>query len=167
MTAGQDTSTGRLTAVASDDAYVGHGWMPVVGIGPEDAASTAVFVNSTVGRLLLMRTPGRKLSFPTYRPAIVNALPIPDLNDSHIRSTLADCWHATRRMTVPQYRDGECEVRQMWDTAVCEALGWNEDEITALRKLLHEEPHVRGLGYGQYADEPEDGEGQEIAAPQA
>lgn len=55
-------------------------------------------------------------------------------------------------MVVPQYRDGECEVRQVWDAAVCDALGWDEAEIAALRKLLHQEPHVRGLGYGQYSD---------------
>ena len=55
-------------------------------------------------------------------------------------------------MTVPQFRDGECEVRRLWDAAVCAALGWDEAEITALRKQLHEEPHVRGLGYGQYQD---------------
>ena len=55
-------------------------------------------------------------------------------------------------MIVPQYRDGECEVRRLWDAAVCEALGWDEAEIAALRKLLHQEPHVRGLGYGQYSD---------------
>ncbi len=44
----------------------------------------------------------------------------------------------------------------MWDAAVCAALDWDEDEIIALRKLLHEEPHVRGLGYGQYADEADE-----------
>lgn len=152
VTAGQDTSTGRLTAVASDNAYVGNGWMPITGIAPDTAKAAAVFLNSTVGRLLLMRNAGRKLTFPTYSADAANRLPLPDLADRRICSTLADCWEATRHMTVPQFRDGECEVRRMWDAAVCDALGWNTDEITALRKLLHEEPHVRGLGYGQYQD---------------
>lgn len=125
--------------------------MPVVGIGAKKAKAAAVFLNSTVGRLLLMRNPGRKLSFPTYTPAIVNDLPVPDLSDTHIRSTLANCWTATRRMPVPQFRDGECEIRELWDTAVCTALGWDEAEIAGLRKLLHAEPHVRGLAYGQYS----------------
>ena len=56
-------------------------------------------------------------------------------------------------MVVPQYRDGECEVRRLWDEAVAEAMGWDAEELTRLRLLLHQEPHVRGLGYGQYADE--------------
>ena len=99
-----------------------------------------------------MCNPGRTLDFPNYRPAVVNSLPIPDLSDQRICSMLADCWLATRRMSVPQFRDGECDVREMWDAAVCAALGWNEAEIAALRKLLHAEPHVRGLAYGQFAD---------------
>lgn len=152
VTAGQDTSTGRVNAVASPSVFVGHGWMPIEGINADQAPAAAVFLNSAPGRLLLMRNPGRKLAFPTYTPAIVNSLPIPDLNDLHLRATLADCWEATRDMVVPQYRDGECEVRQLWDAAVCDALGWEEAEIAALRKLLHQEPHVRGLGYGQYGD---------------
>ena len=56
------------------------------------------------------------------------------------------------QFTVPQFRDGECEVLRMWDAAVCDALGWDEDEIAGYRKLLHKEPHVRGLGYGQCQD---------------
>ena len=152
MTAGQDTGSGRLTAVASDVPYVGYGWMPVTGLTPEDAKSASVFLNSTIGRLLLMRNPGRKLSFPNYTPAIVNSFPVPDLSDQLVCSTLTDCWSATRLMTVPQFRDGECEVRELWDAAVCAALGWDEAEIAGLRKLLHAEPHVRGLAYGQFSD---------------
>ena len=59
-------------------------------------------------------------------------------------------------MEVPQYRDGECEVRVLWDNAVCEAMGWAPEELVRLRELLNNEPHVRGLGYNQYADEIED-----------
>ena len=58
-------------------------------------------------------------------------------------------------MVVPQFRDGECEVRRLWDQAVAEAMGWDAAELKRLRLLLHREPHVRGLGYGQYADEVE------------
>ncbi|WP_419916660.1 DEAD/DEAH box helicase family protein [Candidatus Poriferisodalis sp.] len=152
VTAGQDTGTGRVTAVASDTKYVGNGWMPITGLTADQAKALAVYVNSTVGRLLLMRNPGRKLNFPEYSADAANRLPIPELTDEHIRSTLVACWTATRRMTVPQFRDGECEVRELWDAAVCTALGWDEAEVAALRKLLHAEPHVRGLAYGQFTD---------------
>ena len=68
---------------------------------------------------------------------------------------LATCWEQTRDIPVPQFRDGECEVRQLWDDAVCDALGWDKEQLAVLRKLLHREPHVRGLGYNQYGDAPE------------
>ncbi len=59
-------------------------------------------------------------------------------------------YEATRNMTVPSYRDGECKVRQLWDNAVADAMGWDKELLTHLRQLLHKEPHVRGLGYNQY-----------------
>ncbi len=68
---------------------------------------------------------------------------------------LASYWERTQDMVVPQFRDGECEVRRLWDEVVADALGWNPAELSRLRELLHQEPHVRGLGYGQYADEQE------------
>ena len=34
-------------------------------------------------------------------------------------------------------------------------MGWDAEELTRLRSLLHNEPHVRGLGYNQYADDLE------------
>ena len=56
-------------------------------------------------------------------------------------------------MVVPQFREGECEVRRPW----AEAMGWDADEFARLRHLLHQEPHVRGLGYGQDGDEMDEG----------
>ena len=102
-----------------------------------------------------MRHPGRQIAFPTYSAAEAGNVRIPDVKDARIRQTLADCWERTRDMTVPQFRDGECEVRRLWDEAVAEAMGWDAEELAHLRNLLHNEPHVRGLGYGQYADEVE------------
>ena len=86
----------------------------------------------------------------TYAKANIR---IPDVKDARIRQVLADCWERTKDMKVPQFRDGECEVRRLWDEAVAEAMGWDAAELSRLRHLLHQEPHVRGLGYGQYWDE--------------
>ena len=81
---------------------------------------------------------------------------MPDVKDTGAIRILADCWRRTKDMEVPQFRDGECEVRRLWDEAVAEAMGWDADELSRLRHLLHREPYVRGLGYNQYADELED-----------
>ena len=150
VTAGQRTSTGRLTAMASDNIFVGNGWSPITGLIPSEAKALAVFLNSTVGRLLLMRNPGKTLAFPAYEVAVINALPIPNIRDTNIQSVLTNCWSETCDVEVPQYRDGYIQVRQVWDEAVCESLGWDGDEIAYLGELLAAEPHVRGFARGQW-----------------
>ncbi len=155
ITSGQDTSTARLSAIADDNKYVGRGFLPVTGPTVQEAKAIAVFINSSAGRLQLLRNAGKKLQFPVYNPEPLENLRIPDVTDARIRQILADCWERSKDMVVPQFRDGECEVRRMWDEAVAEAMGWDADELGRLRLLLHREPHVRGLGYGQYADEAE------------
>ncbi len=153
VTAGQDNSTARVTATASDKQFVGNGWMPITGLSPEAAKALAVFINSTAGRLQLMRNPGRKLTFPTYSAAEARNLKVPDVKDTRAISILANCWERTKDKIVPQFRDGECEVRRLWDEAVAEAMGWDVDELSQLRHLLHKEPHVHGLGYNQFSHE--------------
>ena len=153
ITAGQDSKTGRLTATADDNRYVGNGWMPIAELPVVEAKAAAVFINSTAGRLQLMRHPGQKIPFPTYSVAETANIRIPNVKDARIRQILSDSWERTRDMEVPQFRDGECEVRRLWDEAVADAMGWNADELARLRHLLHQEPHVRGLGYGEYGDE--------------
>ena len=153
ITAGQDNSTARLTAVASDQKYVGNGWMPVSGLTVAQAKAAAVCLNSTFGRLQLMRSPGRKLAFPSYSVKEAERIRIPNLTDAQICRTLAQCWEATTENTVPQFRDGECEVRRLWDDAVAEVLDWDAAWLADLRYLLHKEPYVRGLGYDQFGEE--------------
>ena len=130
--------------------------MPVRGLQSEEAKAVAVFINSTPGRLQMMRNTRRTLAFPAYSVDSIANIRIPDIKDDRIRGILSDCWERTNDMKVPQFRDGECEVRRLWDEAVAEAMDWDADELGRLRQLLHQEPHVRGLGYGQYADEVEE-----------
>lgn len=152
VTAGQDTGTGRLTAVASEVKYIGVGWMPVPGVTFEQAKAAAVFLNSTAGRLQLMQNPGKKLNFPVYRPGAYESIRIPDLNHDNAVSVLATCWDRTRDIDVPQFREGECDVRRLWDEAVAKALGRDPDWLSEWRQLLHDEPHVRGLGRNQFGE---------------
>ena len=147
---GQYMPAARLTALATSEPYIGRGWRPVTGATVEQAQALAVFINSTVGRLILMRLGGQFLHFPNYNTAAVNSLPIPDINDSRIVTTLAECWEATKSEVVPQFREGYTSIRETWDNAVCAALGWEVDEIAELGKLLAAEPHVRGVARGQW-----------------
>ena len=156
VTDGHRNDTARLTATADDDKYVGVSWMPVTGLTSRESRAAAVFLNSTAGRLQIMSNAGRTLDFPMYRPAGIGLVRIPNLKDARICQVLADCWEHTKNMQVPQFRDGECEVRVLWDNAVAEAMGWDVQELERLRLLLHNEPHVRGLGVNEYADELEE-----------
>ncbi len=155
ITAGQRNSTARVTAIANEEKFVGNSWMPVTGLSSKTAKAMAVFINSTFGRIQLMRNPGRTIAFPAYSASEARNLRVPDINDRRVTDVLSDCWERTKNMEVPQFRDGECEVRRLWDEAVAEAMGWDADELARLRHLLHREPHVSGLGYNQYADEVE------------
>jgi len=103
-----------------------------------------------------MRNPGRKLAFPAYSAKEARNINIPNRKDERIRSTRADCWKRTRDSSVPQVRDGDCRVRALWDEAVAEAMNWDAEQLASQRYLLSREPHVRGLGYNQYADEVEE-----------
>ena len=161
ITGGQAPSTARVTAIASDEKYVGRGFLPIPGATVQEAKAIAVFINSTPGRLQLLRNAGRKLAFPVYNPRTIENLRIPNVRDTRIRETLAGCWEQTKDIVVPQFSHGECEVRRLWDEAVADAMGWDADELASLRELLNREPHVRGLGYNQYADEADD----DYAAP--
>ena len=150
ITGRQNPSSARLMAVASPQKYIGNLWMPVTGLSIREALALAVFINSTAGRLQLMRNPGKTLAYSTYKVAVAEKIRIPDIKDHHIIGILADCWELTKDEIVPQYRDGECKVRRLWDEAVAKAMGWDADELHYLRNLLNKEPHVYGLGYNQY-----------------
>ncbi len=153
VTAGQGTDTGRLTAVAGGTPYVGNGWIPVTGLSTQESAALAVFLNSSAGRLQIMRTFGKKLVFPAYSIKATSAIKVPDVKAYRdMCKALADCFDATNGVEVPQYRDGGGGVREQWDRAVAKALEWDADELTHWGRLLADEPHVRGLGRGQYAD---------------
>ena len=157
ITAGQRLSTGRLTSISDNRKFVGNGWMPVTGLRIKEAKALNLFLNSTVGRLLLMRSRGKTLDFPTYSAAENEKLMVPDVrNNREVRDVLFNCYNETRMEIVSQYRDGETLVRQQWDCAVELAMGWPKDFLSDYRDLLHLEPCVRGLGYTQFADEPND-----------
>lgn len=152
ITFAQNSATARLTAVADDKKYIGRGWLPITGPNSYEAKSISVFINSTAGRLQLARNAGRTLIYPQYNPTPIEGVRIPNIRNSRIQQALYDCWERTKDMEVPQFRDGECEVREIWDNAVADAMGWDRAELARLRNLLHKEPHVRGLGYNQYSD---------------
>jgi len=150
ITCGQNTQTARLTCVVADTKAVGTGWTPVSNLSFDQAKAIAVFLNSTAGRCQFMRSPGMTLAFPNYNPVMIKNLKVPDISNKDVLRSLEEAWEKTQNMKVPQYREGECKVREIWDDAVSSALGWERDKLIQWRHLLHKEPHVCGLGYNEY-----------------
>ncbi len=108
ITESQDNLAARLVAVADEKKYVGSYWIPVEGLTADTAKALAVFLNSTPGRLQLIRTMARKLIFPLYSVAEIANIRVPDvLADGEICRLLKQCWEETRAIKVPQYRDGD------------------------------------------------------------
>ena len=169
-----ETTQARLTATASDHKllWVMAGYLPVVRnlTRRKKVRESAVFINSTPGRHTThVSMQDAHWSFPQFTiPQPHRQHPeSPTYNDDpHPSRSLSDCWERTKDMEVPQFRDGECEVRRLWDEAVAEAMGWDAAELSHLRELLHQEPHVRGLGYGQYGDEVAEGQEWELSPTQ-
>ncbi len=156
VTASQRIGTARLTAVADSQAYVGNSWLPVTGVSVEEAKALSVFLNSTLGYMQIMNNRGRTLDFPLYRPKSCSNIMVPNVHDyQHVRSILSQCFDRTCDITVPQFRDGECDIRILWDRAVEEAMEWQRGHLDKCRWRLHREPSVSGLGYHQYLDSPE------------
>ena len=179
ITSGQDSSTGRLAAVADDEKYVGLGFFPVSNLTADQAKALAVYLNSTAGRLQLMRNVGRKLEYPLYRHGSVSNIRVPDvIKDGEVCRVLKECWEETRHIKVPQYRDGDdwdgknrprkpvekpktfANPRPLWDACVARALRGNPlfewNRLCRLRQLLHIEPHIRGKAYNEHSDATEE-----------
>ncbi|MCY4460274.1 MAG: hypothetical protein OXC26_07745 [Albidovulum sp.] len=70
---------------------------------------------------------------------------MPDLTDENATSVLAMYWDQIRCLDEPQFCDGECEVRRLWDKAVAKALGRPPGWLSELRLMLHDKPHVSSL----------------------
>ena len=153
ISAGQRLSTARLNAVASENKYLGNGWTPITGLTVDEAKALAVFLNSSIGRLQIMRSRGLTLDFPKFSTKEIGNTMVPDIqNDEFALTVLSQCYDRTCDAHVPQYRDGECEVRIEWDRAVEKALGWYDGYLGNTRASLHKEPYVRGMGINQFKE---------------
>ena len=179
ITEGQDNMASRLLAVADEKKYVGSYWIPISGLTADQAKALAVFLNSTSGRLQLIRTMARKLIFPLYSVAEIANIRVPDvIKDGEVCRLLKECWEETRHIKVPQYRDGDdwdgknrprkpvekpktfANPRPLWDACVARALRGNPlfewNRLCRLRQLLHIEPHIRGKAYNEHSDATEE-----------
>ena len=144
MSAGQDTKTGRLAAVVDTtaDGGLGTNWKPIQGTDDSTAIAWAVWLNSTLGRIAMLRNRGKKLAFPVYRPSGMTTTRCPDPGATRAIDALNAAYELTKNEETPQYRDGRCAIRDTWDEAVAQALGIDVETIFEYAELLAKEPAV-------------------------
>ena len=141
----QNASSARLTAVAFGKPTVGYAWTPVQDVTAPDAQALAVWINSTVGRILLRKYASRSTHWPMYQPAAIKQLVAPNTSSSgwqRMRAPLLQAYRVTKDVVVPQYRDPKAEVRLMWDNAVAEVAGIPCEMINKWRGFVNVEPFV-------------------------
>ena len=144
VSAGQYIMTGRLAAVVDTtaDGGLGTNWKPIQGIDDSTARAWAVWLNSTLGRIAMLRNRGKKLTFPVYRPSGMTTIRCPDPDETELIEALNTAYELTKNEETPQYRDGRCAVRDSWDEAVAQALGIGVETIFEYAELLAREPAV-------------------------
>ena len=149
VSAGQDTKTGRLAAVVDTtaDGGLGTNWKPIQGIDDSTALAWAVWLNSTLGRIAMLRNRGKKLAFPVYRPSGMTTTRCPDPGETEAIEALNAAYELTKNEETPQYRDGRCAVRDTWDEAVAQALGIDVETIFEYAELLASEPAVSHMNW--------------------
>ena len=143
----QRTNTARLVAVAFSEPLVGYAWTPVQGVSVEDAQALGVWINSTIGYMLLRKYASRTIDWPMYQPAAIKRLVVPNTAGkrwNRMRQPLLEAYLATKDSTVPQYREPNAEVRRVWDQAVSSAAGIPVGMVEGSRKLMEKEPFVAG-----------------------
>ena len=116
----------------------------------EDAQALAVWLNSTLGRILLRKYGSRRANWPMYQPAAIKQLVVPNMADERwmcARQLLLEAYRATNETIVPQYREANASVRQTWDRTVAKVVGVPPRRVGCWRRLLGREPFVSGTVY--------------------
>ena len=121
---------------------MGTRWKPVQGIHDTTAIAWAVWLNSTLGRIAMLRNRGKTLAFPVYDPSGMTTACCPDPDETEAIEALNAAYELTKSEETPQYRDGRCAVRDRWDEAVAQALGIDVETIFEYADLLASEPAV-------------------------
>ena len=146
ISAGQNTQTSRVAAVAVGKPELGMRWKPVQGVTFEVAKAWAVWLNSTAGRMLTAcERGGTSLGYPTFVPEGLLNIRMPDPKNERVITALAGEWDRSREEVVPPYKEGYGETRRRWDQVVEQVMTEPEEgEVQAWGELLAREPWVCG-----------------------
>ena len=106
------------------------------------AKAMAIWLNSTLGRMVMRSVGARKISYPQFNPVAFTSVPYADIDNKKIVNILSDCFDNTSNVEVAQFREGRVEVREYWDDAVSEALQIDRALIETCAENLAQDPFV-------------------------
>ena len=141
------TARVRTAAIYLDSPALGGTWTPAIpkpNITAPIAAMKAwcAFLNSTCGNLLLLNARAKKLTYSTYKPAQLSALPLPNPMVADV-SNLARVYEEAKSLELqPWSLMNEDSVRQHLDDAVAKYLGLNSTVVADWRERLVREPTI-------------------------
>ena len=140
-----NTVSGVLTALWSETATFGFGWLPAKAQDEMYEQALCAWWNSTPGRLLLLNRRGKTLTYPKWSVEHVTSLPCPKAAKPGCKE-LAKAWQQTcRTPLLPMRRAEECPVRRAIDEAAAVALGVDDETVADWRRRLAAEPTITNV----------------------
>lgn len=137
-----DTVGGRLTALWSEEASVGSGWIPVAVAESIPGKAFVAWWNSTPARMMLLNLRSKKLTYPDFSLDQLRSVRVPSPENPAWRDLLAAYEEACDIELLPM-RDGEqCAGRRIIDRAAAQVLGIPEATIADWRRRLAREPTI-------------------------
>ncbi len=138
----------RVAAVILGEQAVGSIWTPCRPHDPTLAKAICLYLNSTPGLLsLLGARDNRKPSYPSFSLDTLRSLPIPDftaLGENELNLLVGWFDWLQNEPLQPFPNIHEDPVRHQIDDAVVQALGFDGDWVTTIRRELAREPSIKG-----------------------
>ena len=141
------TTNVRAAAIYLEQPALGSAWTPIIPKlelpRPRSVMEAwCAFLNSTFGSLLLLNSRSKKLTYSTYKPAQIGAVPLPDPRTCDL-APLEDAFRAARRLDLmPWPQMDKCAVRAELDAAAATVLGTDAAEVADWRQRIVREPTV-------------------------
>ncbi len=145
-------TNGLVTALCSERASVGSGWIPATGQTRDVEKGICAWWNSTPGRLLLLNHRANTLTYVHFSKGFLQAIPVPPVDRLPL---LTAAWEAHRDTDLLPLRDGDsCPVRLALDEAAAAAIDEDPAVVADWRRWLAAEPTISG----KMAPDPAEGD---------
>ena len=137
-----NTVSGRVTALWSETATFGFGWIPAKGADHFYEQALCAWWNSTPGRILLLNRRSKELTYPKWSIKHLKAVPCPKPDNPALVSLQAAFERVCEMELLPMRQAEECEARKVIDEAAAVALGVAPEVIEDWRRRLAMEPTI-------------------------